>query len=46
MASSITTGIAAFLLIAGVWAANLVCYSPQSGGLDPTSPVALTMIVQ
>jgi hypothetical protein len=46
MTSSITTGITAFLLIAGVWAANLVCYHPQTSGLDPTSPVSLTMAVQ
>lgn len=46
MASSITTGITAFLLIAGVWAVSLVCYQPPSGGLDPTSPVDLTVIVQ
>ncbi len=46
MASSITTGITAFLLIAGVWAANLVCYHPQTGGLDPTSPVSVTVVVQ
>jgi hypothetical protein len=46
MTSSITSGIAAFFLIAGVWAASLVCYQPQTGGLDPTTPVNLTMVVQ
>ena len=46
MTSSITSGIAAFFLIASVWAVSLVCYQPQTGGLDPTSPVSLTMVVQ
>jgi hypothetical protein len=46
MTSSITTGVTVFFIIVGVWAANLICYHPQTGGLDPTSPVSLTVAVQ
>ena len=46
MTSSITTGVTVFLIVVGVWAANLVCYHPANGGLDPTSPVGLTVAVQ
>lgn len=43
MASSITTSVTVLFIVVGVWAANLVCYHPATGGLDPTSPVNLTI---
>jgi len=43
MTTSITTSISVFLIIVGVWAADLVCYHPAAGGLDPTTPVSLTI---
>jgi hypothetical protein len=43
MTSSITTGITVFFIVFGVWAANLVCYHPATSGLDPTTPVSLTI---
>jgi hypothetical protein len=43
MASSITTSVTVFFIVVGVWAANLVCYHPATGGLDPTTPVNLTI---
>jgi hypothetical protein len=43
MASSITTGFAVFFIVFGVWAANLVCYHPATGGLDPTTPISLSI---
>jgi hypothetical protein len=43
MTSSITTGVTVFFIIVGVWAANLVCYHPLASGLDPTTPVRLTI---
>lgn len=42
MTSSIATGVTACFIVFGVWAANLVCYRPAIG-LDPTTPVSLTM---
>jgi len=43
MTSSITTGVTVFFIVFGAWAANLVCYHPTTGGLDPTTPVSLTI---
>ena len=43
MTGSITTSVTVFIIIIGVWAANLVCYHPAAVGLDPTSPVSLTI---
>ena len=43
MASSIATSVTVFFIVVGVWAANLVCYHPATGGLDPTTPVNLTI---
>ncbi len=43
MACSITTSVTVFFIVVGVWAANLVCYHPATGGLDPTTPVNLTI---
>lgn len=43
MASSITTSVTVFFILFGAWAANLVCYHPATGGLDPTTPVSLTI---
>jgi len=42
MTSTITTAVTFFFIIAGVWAADLVCYHPQAG-LDPLSPVSVTV---
>jgi hypothetical protein len=42
MTSTITAAVTFFFVIAGVWAADLVCYHPQTG-LDPLSPVSLTV---
>lgn len=42
MTSTITTAVTFFFIIAGVWAAGLVCYHPQAG-LDPLSPVSVTV---
>ena len=46
MTSSISTSVAVFFVVFVVWAANLVCYHPAPGGLDPTSPVSLRVAVQ
>ena len=46
MTSSISTSVAVFFVVFVVWAANLVCYHPASGGLDPTTPVSLRVAVQ
>jgi hypothetical protein len=42
MTSTITTAVTFFFIIAGVWAADLVCDHPQAG-LDPLSPVSVTV---
>jgi len=39
MTSTITTAVTVFFVVFGVYAANLVVYHPQPGGLNPTTPV-------
>jgi hypothetical protein len=41
MTSTITTAVTVFCLVFGVYAANLVVYHPQQGGLNPTTPVSM-----
>jgi hypothetical protein len=41
MTRTLLISVSAFFMIAGVWAANLVCYHPQQG-LDPMSPISIT----
>lgn len=41
MTSTITTAVTVFFVAFGVYAANLVCYHSQQGGLNPTTPVSL-----
>jgi hypothetical protein len=42
MTSTISSAVTFFfIIIVGVWAADLVCYHPQTS-LDPRSPVSLT----
>jgi hypothetical protein len=41
MTSTISSAVTFFFIIVGVWAADLVCYHPQTS-LDPLSPVSLT----
>jgi hypothetical protein len=43
MTSTITTAVTVFFVVFGVYAANLVVYHPQQGGLNPTTPVSLTV---
>ena len=43
MTTRITTSISVFLIIVGVWVADVVCYHPTVGGFDPTTPVSLTI---
>jgi hypothetical protein len=42
MTSTITTAVTVFFVVFGAYAANLVVYHPQQGGLNPTTPVSLT----
>ena len=46
MMSTVTTAFATFVIIAGIWTANLVCYQPSAGDLDPTSPITLTVAMK
>jgi len=41
MTSTITNAVTVFFVVFGVYAANLVCYHPQQGGLNPTTPVSI-----
>jgi hypothetical protein len=43
MASTITTAVAVFFVAFSVYAANLVVYHPTQGGLNPTTPVSLSV---
>jgi hypothetical protein len=42
MTSTITTAVTFLFILAGFWAADLVCYHPQAG-LDPLSPVSVAV---
>jgi hypothetical protein len=43
MGSTITISLTFFSIIVGVWTANLVCYHPQSNGLNPLAPINMTV---
>ncbi len=43
MTRTILISVAAFFLIAGAWTVNLVTYHPSKSGLDPLSPVTVTL---
>ena len=43
MTRTILISVAAFFLIAGAWTVNLVTYRPSEPGLDPLTPVTLTL---
>ena len=46
MISTVTTAVATFVIIAGIWTANLVCYQPSTGDLDPTGPIVLAVVMK
>lgn len=43
MARTIVISVTAFFFIASAWSVNLVTYHPGSPGLNPLSPVSLTL---
>lgn len=43
MARTIVISVTAFFLIASAWSVNLVTYHPGSPGLNPLSPVSVTL---
>ena len=43
MARTLVLSVTAFFLIASAWSVNLVTYHPGGQGLNPLSPVSLTL---
>ena len=43
MTRTIVISIAAFFLIAGAWTISLVTYHPTDQGLNPLSPITLSL---
>jgi len=43
MARTLVISVTAFFLIASAWSINLVTYHPGNPGLNPLSPVRLTL---
>lgn len=44
MKNAILISFTLVMLASGAFAANLVCYSPSSDGVDPTAPLTISVI--